>query len=148
MTLPLTLATFRGIRVRVASQEFIFPTQSVSQVFRLSSEKKEAVQEQEVVSYKSETLPFVPLSDLLHLSSPSSQEEVIVLVVTAAERSIAIGVDEILSEEEVLVKGLGKQLLRVNHIAAATILESGKIIPILDSFDLIKTAIEQGKAFK
>lgn len=143
MTLPLTLAIFRGIRVKAASQEFILPTQNVRQVFRSSMRERKTLEEHDVISYQNETFPYFPLFSLLDLSNASNAQCSIVLIVTAAERSIAVGVEEILSEEEVLVKGLGGQLLRVKNIAAATILESGKVIPILDPFDLIKTAMRK-----
>jgi two-component system chemotaxis sensor kinase CheA len=60
------------------------------------------------------------------------------------EKRIAFAVDEILSEQEVLVKSLGPQLARVRNIAGATILDSGKVAPILNAADLMKSAMKSG----
>jgi len=51
-------------------------------------------------------------------------------------------VDAILNEQEVMVKSLGKQLSRVRNIAGATILGSGKVVPILNVTDLMKSAVK------
>ncbi|TAL45633.1 MAG: hybrid sensor histidine kinase/response regulator, partial [Methylovulum sp.] len=65
-----------------------------------------------------------------------------VLVLTSAGKHIAFVVDEVLSEQEVLVKSLGRQLSRVRNISAATILGSGKVVPILNVTDLMKSALQ------
>ncbi len=151
LVLPLTLATFRGIHVRTANQEFIIPTQSVKRVVRLFSPEVKTLEGQETIIYEGRVLSYLLLEDLLQLSLPPSSPKKkeannphLILIVKAADTLLAIGVDQILSEQEVLVKGLGKQLARVQNVSASTILESGRVIPILDPFDLIKTATKRG----
>jgi len=63
-------------------------------------------------------------------------------VVGSAEKRIAFLVDEVLDEQEVLVKSLGKQLSRVRNIAGATVLGTGKVVPILNVPDLMKSAVK------
>ena len=67
-----------------------------------------------------------------------------VLVLGAGDRRIAFGVDVVLNEQEVLVKGLGKHLVRVRNVAGATVLGSGRVAPILSVPDLIKSAARSG----
>jgi two-component system chemotaxis sensor kinase CheA len=64
-----------------------------------------------------------------------------VLVLGWAGEQIGFIVDEILGEQEVLVKGLGKQLRRVRNIAGATVLGSGKVLPVLNVADLMQSAV-------
>jgi two-component system chemotaxis sensor kinase CheA len=64
-----------------------------------------------------------------------------VALLTASGKHIAFVVDEVLNEQEVLVKRLGRQLSRVRNIAAATILGNGKAVPILNVSDLMKSAM-------
>jgi two-component system chemotaxis sensor kinase CheA len=69
-----------------------------------------------------------------------------VVVLGSGDRQIAFLVDEILQEQEVVVKSLGKQLLRVSCISGATLLGSGKVVPVLNVSDLIKSAVSAGPA--
>jgi two-component system chemotaxis sensor kinase CheA len=61
------------------------------------------------------------------------------LVVKAFDIIVAIGIDQVLNEQQIFVKGLGKQLTHVKNITAATVMEWGKVVPILDPYDLIKS---------
>ena len=63
------------------------------------------------------------------------------LVLAWAGEQIAFLVDEILDEQEVLVKSLGKQLPRVRNIAGATVLGTGKVLPVLNVADLMQSAV-------
>ncbi len=63
------------------------------------------------------------------------------MILALAEKRIAVHVDEVLAEQEVLVKGLGKQLSRVRNIAGATVLGSGQVVPVLNVSDLMKSAV-------
>ena len=64
----------------------------------------------------------------------------------AADKRIGFAVDEILSEQEVLVKNLGKPLLRVRNVAGATVLQTGTPAVILNVADLLKSAVRPGAA--
>jgi two-component system chemotaxis sensor kinase CheA len=74
-------------------------------------------------------------------ASEAAKSAAPVVVLVAAEKRIAFRVDEILGEQEVLVKRLGPQLVRVRNIAAATVLGTGQVVPILNVPDLLKTAV-------
>lgn len=146
ITMPLTLATFRGIHVKVSDQEFIVPTHHVVRVFR-GSEVKTA-EGRKIINFEGETYSYAELSEVLGIpvkNSPEDHQDFTQgmkprLLIKAQETLIAFGVDSIHNEQEVFVKGLGKQLQRVKNIAGATITEWGRVIPILDPFDLVKSA--------
>jgi two-component system chemotaxis sensor kinase CheA len=67
-----------------------------------------------------------------------------VLILALAQKRLAVQVDDVLAEEEVLVKGLGRQLQRVRNIAGATVLGAGTVVPVLNVSDLMLSAARPG----
>jgi two-component system chemotaxis sensor kinase CheA len=142
--LPLTLATFRGVLVAVADQVFIVPTMNVERVVRVEQANIKTVQGRETICLNERVLPLVSLAEVLEFpivpakdaKSPFSQ----VIILNATNKMVAFRVDAVLKEQEVLVKNLGKQLVRVRNVAAAAVLAYGQVAPILDVSDLIKSA--------
>ncbi len=143
--LPLTLATFRGIHIRAGTNDFIIPTQNILRSFRIHQDEVSTVENKAVIQKDDYSYSFVQLNDLLKLPRENKEDMdyQYILLIRSSEGTIALGVDEVLNEQEVFIKGLGKQLGHIRNISAATILEGGKIIPILDPFDLVKSAIQQ-----
>ena len=81
-------------------------------------------------------VPLVRLSDILEISENGERPTMIpVLVLESQEKRIGFCVDEVLNEQEILIKNLGRPLSRVRNIAAATILGSGKV----DRFSMCRT---------
>ena len=68
------------------------------------------------------------------------------VVLTSADKRIAFQVDEVLDEQQVMVKGLGRQLRRVRNVAGATVLGSGRVVPVLNVSDLMKSAVRSAGA--
>jgi two-component system chemotaxis sensor kinase CheA len=144
LLLPLTLSTFRGIIVRVGEQPFIFPAPQVEKVARIPRGTVKSVENRETVELGGTVLSFARLADLLELPRLERKDKepdfVQLFVLDNGGRRLAIGVDEVLGEQEVLVKSLGGQLARVRNIAGAAVLGTGKVVPILHPGDLLKSA--------
>ena len=141
MTLPLTVATFRGVLVTAAERPFIIPTTDVERTVRIKREEIRTVENRETSSLEGITIPLVKLSDILELSERSDESPVItVLVLESQGKKIGFSVDEVLNEQEVLIKNLSQPLSRIRNVAAATILGSGKVVPVLNVSDLVKSA--------
>ncbi len=144
--LPVTMATFRGILVCVSNQIFVVPTVNVERVIRIKSDIIKKIKNKETISLDGQTVSLVWLSDVLEFSRKEIRDEgssyMQVMVLNAAEKRIAFVVDDILSEQEVLVKNLTKQLARIRNIAGATVLGTGKVVMILNVFDLVKSAVK------
>lgn len=144
--LPVTLATFRGTIIRINEYPYVIPSMNVVKVVRINKTDIKTVENRETIQLNGRIISFVRLSDLLELplkQQPTSEASlIVVLVLGLAEKFIACSVDEVLNEQEVLVKGLGKQLVRVRNIAGATILGTGKVVPILNVADLIRSAVK------
>jgi two-component system chemotaxis sensor kinase CheA len=146
LLLPLTLSTFRGIIVRVGEQAFIFPAPQVERVTRIRPGTIKSVENRETIELGGTALSFVRLADLLELPRQESKEKepdfVQLLVLDNGGGRLAICVDEVLGEQEVLVKSLGGQLARVRNVAGAAVLGTGKVVPILHPGDLLKSAVK------
>ena len=144
IVLPLTLATYRGISVRVGEQQFVLPTKNVEQTVRVHQQEIQTVENLETIRMHGETLSLVWLGDVLGIPCHNGNDALFMqaMILSAGGKRIAFVVDEVLNEQEVLVKSLGKQLPRVRNIAAATVLGSGKAVPILNVNDLLKSALK------
>lgn len=150
IVLPLTLATFRGVQVRVNEHLLVLPTTRIEQVARLKRDTIKTVENRETIQWDGQAVALARLSDVLELPRKAARgaraDMVPVVVLGSAEQRIAFEVDEILDEREVLVKPLGRQLPRVRNIAGATVLGTGKAVPILDIPDLLKSAVRNAGA--
>jgi two-component system chemotaxis sensor kinase CheA len=154
LLLPLTLATFRGVLVRADDQVFVLPAISVERVAKVYQEKIKTVENREAMLVDGQFLSIVRLADALGLPSRARQAPTAntapgtdsapfpVVVLASAGRRIAFRVDEILDERPVMLKGLGRQLERVRNVAGAAILGSGRVVPVLNASDLMKSAIQ------
>ena len=146
--LPITISTNRGIIVKVAEQNFVIPTGKVEKVTRVKMDEIKVVENRSTILLDEYIIPIVDLKDILETGTKKTEEIssecISIVVVNDMERKIAFRVDEIIVEQEVLVKRFNKQLKRVRNIAGATILGSGDVVPILDVQDLIKSSLKQG----
>jgi len=148
LVLPLALATFRGIIVDVAGQWFIIPSVSVERVGRIRRNSVVTTGKRAVTTVAGQETPFVRLADVLEI--PAAEKEsgeaplVFVMLAEASGRRVMFGVDMVLTEDEVLVKALSKPLSRVRNVAGATVLATGKVVPVLNVTDLMKSAGHSG----
>ena len=146
MLLPLTVATLRGVLVRLGEQLFVLPAMHVVRVVRIKTEEVKTVENRETISIDGEVVSLTRLADVLELSSPRAKKNACnlqhLVILAAANLRIAFQVDEVLGELEVLQKGLGRQLSRVRNVAGATILGNGRVAPILNVTDLLKSAVK------
>lgn len=145
ITLPVTMATFRGILVQVANRYFILPTNNVERVTRVNKQEIKTVENKETIMLDGMLLPVVSLAQTLELpptEETGDDERLTVMILAVNDDRVAFTVDGVINEQEVLVKGLGPQLSRVRNVSGATILGSGDVVPILNIADLFKSAVK------
>lgn len=144
ITLPVRLATLRGVIVRARDQFFIIPRIYVEQVLRIDEDDVHLVENRRMIRFRDETIPLISLAALLALPCTPiqqlDQKTRYVTVIAFGATRIALEVDEILREQEFSQKCLGPQLVRINNIAGAVIGHGGRVIPVLNIADLIKSA--------
>jgi len=144
IALPIALATFRGILVEAAQRLFVIPTTQVERVARFRMNDVRTVEGRETLTLDGRATSLVSLAQVLELpeadspAEPSAMTPVILL--GAGDQRVAFAIDRVLGEQEVLVKRLGKPLVRVRNVAGATVLGSGQVVPILSVPDLLKSA--------
>jgi len=146
--LPLTLATSRGVLVKAADRVFVLPTTHVERVARVPIEDIRTVENRETVTLDGRQVSLVRLDEVLGLPACGAAQgrgDITLVVLGTSSERVAFVVDEVLDEQEVLVKGLGPQLPRVPNVAGATILGSGKVVPVLSVPDLMKSAGRVGQ---
>ncbi|MDP2337066.1 MAG: response regulator [Bacteroidota bacterium] len=153
LLLPLTLATFRGILVRIGEHLVAVPTIHVERAVRVSREVIQTVESRETILIDGKILKIVKLGKVLGFLNgnnttsnkkndpATSLNNIQLLILVHADKRIAFIVDEILEECQILVKELGRQLIRVRNISGATVLGSGKVVPVINVSDLMKSAM-------
>jgi two-component system chemotaxis sensor kinase CheA len=152
LVVPLTLATFRGTLVRVAGQLFVLPSTNVERVARVNTAAIRTVENRETLLFDGRPISLVRLADVLELHAAGDRRQATdaplqVALISSAEKHMAFMVDEVICEQEVLVKPLGRQLSRVRNIMGATVLGSGMVVPVLSVPDLLKTAVQKPPSF-
>jgi two-component system chemotaxis sensor kinase CheA len=137
---PVSLASFRGVIVRVADRLFVIPTSAVRHVLRIDPKEIRTAGNREFLHIDETAVPLSSLQTVLGLEGAreTAGTAIQAVILEADEKTAAFGVDEILSEQEILVKSLGRQLAHVRHVSGATILGSGRVVPILNVTDLMK----------
>jgi len=145
MELPVTIATFRGILVQVADRSFIVPSSNMDRTLRVHRDEIKTVENRATIPLNGKALSLMDLARVFGLKKENGKldgEFLTVAVLGAGERRIGFKVDEVLGEQEVLVKGLGKQLSNVPNISGATILGSGRVVPILNVNNLLTSPLD------
>ncbi|HEX6929241.1 MAG TPA: hybrid sensor histidine kinase/response regulator [Gammaproteobacteria bacterium] len=141
LVLPINLATFRGTRVAAGNREFIVPSASVERVARIRSDAVQTVNNRETIGVDGEAMALVWLHDVLELPrTDAANEDIPVIILAQGKTRTAFRIDAVTGEQEVLVKKLGPQLRRVRNVTGASVLGSGKVVPVLNVADLLLTA--------
>jgi two-component system chemotaxis sensor kinase CheA len=142
IVLPLTLATFRGVLVRAGNRTFIIPASRVERVARVMAKDIRTVENRETIALDGRALSLARLSDALEIARApdGAAESAQVVVLGLGVDRIAFRVDAVLGEQEVLVKGLGRQLARVRNLSGASVLGTGEVVPVLNVPDLMRSA--------
>ncbi|MGR0277851.1 chemotaxis protein CheW [Marinomonas dokdonensis] len=138
---PLTLAIMPTLMVTLADQAFAFPLVSVNEIFHLNLKKTNIVDGQQVVVIRGKTLPIFHLKNWLVKGASGNEqpEEAHVVVVQVGINEVGFVVDQLVGQEEVVIKPLGKMLQGTVGISGATITGDGRIALILDVPSMIKS---------
>ena len=141
--LPLTLAVTQTLLVRVGSQLYAVPSTMIEQVMEMKEKGLAAIREDGEVNWQGNRYPFHFLPHLLGDAQavPEAHRQYWVLLLRSGSQRVAILVDELKGNREVVVKNIGAQLARVVGIAGATVLGDGKVVLILNPVALASRAI-------
>ncbi|HWA38250.1 MAG TPA: chemotaxis protein CheA [Burkholderiales bacterium] len=141
--LPLTLAIVDGMRVAVGSETYILPLASIVECIRPGAAEVRPIAGQgHVVEVRGEYLPLVPLGGLFGVASMGADQGILVVLEADGER-IALLVDALLGQEQVVIKTLEVNYRKVPFVAGATILGEGRVVLILDVASLVRSVRQQ-----
>lgn len=142
LTLPARWTSFRGILVETCERRLLVPTAAVQRVARVGKPDIRTVEGRSTVVISGRTLALVELERVLDLPARPRRDQTLcqVVVLGHEEQAIAFAVDAVLDEREVLTKPLGHPLVRVRNVAAAAVLGSGELVPVLHVADLLRSA--------
>ncbi|HPO64096.1 MAG TPA: chemotaxis protein CheA [Candidatus Kapabacteria bacterium] len=137
--LPLTLAIIQGLLVKVENDTFAIPLSSVIEVVALNGNSIYSINHKEVIRLREDILPLVKMDKFLNLKNltKSSKNQYIVVVGIGLMR-VGLIVDELLGQQEIVIKALGEYLGNIKGLAGSTILGDGKVIMIIDVPELVE----------
>ncbi len=137
--LPLTLAIIQGLLVKVMGETYAIPLSSVIEVVSLNQDEVYSVNKQEVIRIRKDVLPILRLDHALNCKSKKEDlSNRYVVTVGFGVQKIGLVVDELLGQQEIVIKSLGEYLGSVPGIAGSTILGDGRVIMIIDIAQLIQ----------
>ncbi|AEA84555.1 chemotaxis protein CheA [Stutzerimonas stutzeri] len=136
---PLTLAIMPTLMVMLGNQAFAFPLVNVNEIFHLDLSRTNVVDGQEVVIVRDKALPLFYLKRwLVQSAAEEEQREGHVVILSVGNQSIGFVVDQLVGQEEVVIKPLGKMLQGTPGMSGATITGDGRIALILDVPSMLK----------
>ena len=140
--LPLTLAIIDGLTVLVGEEVFVIPITSVVESLRPRRDDVKTLGEKgEVVNVRGEYIPLLRLYDILGITPWKKDPwEAIVVVTTHEGIKYSLLADELLGEQQVVIKNLGRAMPQISDIAGGTILGDGKVALVLDVPGIVETA--------
>ncbi|MCG8539797.1 MAG: chemotaxis protein CheA [Clostridia bacterium] len=131
--LPLTLAIIQALMVTIGEEKYALPLNSIKEITTIKSDSIRKVQNQEVVLFRNNTLPILRMNEILQVNEVTEDsDEMIIVVVKKGDKTAGLVVDNLIGQQEVVIKSLGKYLSGIKIIAGATILGNGQIALIVD----------------
>ncbi len=132
--LPLTLAIIVGLLIKVGEQTLIVPMSNIAEIVRVKSGEIERVRGQPVIMLRNQVIPVVDIRGLFNSQRTREVKSHIPLVIVgSAEKRLALVVDDLIGNQEIVIKSLGSYIGKVDGIAGATILGDGSVALILEA---------------
>lgn len=132
ITLPITLAIIQALIVRAGENKYAIPLSSVSETVRIRSREIQTVDRREVYYLRDKTLPLIRVTEVFKLNNHQPRQKYFIVVVRVAEQNMGLLVDELVGQQEVVIKSMGERLKNIPGIAGATEIGEKKPILVLD----------------
>ncbi len=136
--LPLTLAIIQALMVVVGEEKYAISLGSIQTLEDIPASDVKLVQNKEVIHLRGTVIPLIRLNEILDVErKPSDEENLIVVIVKKGDRLAGLVIDELIGQQEIVIKSLGRYIKQCKFISGATILGDGEIALILDANTLI-----------
>lgn len=136
--LPLTLAIIQALMVDIGDEKYAISLGSIQTIEDISPSDVKLVQAKEVIQLRDLVIPLVRLCDILDIPSKKNPEDnLVVVIVKKGDKLAGLVVDELIGQQEIVIKSLGKYISKCKIISGATVLGDGEVALILDANTLI-----------
>lgn len=136
--LPLTLAIIQALMVDVGGEKYAISLGSIQTIEDITKNDIKLVQANEVIHLRGTVIPLIRLSDILEVESKKSpDDDLLVVIVKKGDKLAGLVVDELMGQQEIVIKSMGKYINKCKFISGATILGDGEVALILDANALI-----------
>lgn len=141
ISIPLTLAIIQALMVRTGSAQYAIPLAPIVEIIKITKKDLDNLVGQKALVIRGKVHPFFELSDILGGSAPVNSDSRYVVVISIGDKRFCLGVDEMLGQEEVVIKTIEGVETDASHILGATITGEGKVVLILDLSSISKSVL-------
>jgi two-component system chemotaxis sensor kinase CheA len=136
--LPLTLAIIQALMVVVGGEKYAISLGSIETIETIEPGDIKFVQNDEVINLRGTVIPLIRLSEVLDVESAKGPDDsLVVVIVKKGDKMAGLVIDELIGQQEIVIKSLGKYIRQCKFISGATILGDGEVALILDANALI-----------
>ena len=136
--LPLTLAIIQALMVELGDEKYAIALGSIQTIEDIPPADVKLVQAKEVIQLRDLVIPLIRLNEILDVPSKKDPEDnLVVVVVKKGDKMAGLVVDELIGQQEIVIKSLGKYISKCKVISGATVLGDGEVALILDANALI-----------
>ena len=136
--LPLTLAIIQALMVVVGGEKYAISLGNIQTIEDISPSDIKYVQSKEVITLRGNVIPLVRLNQVLGIESTRKPDEnMIAVIVKKGDKQAGLIIDELMGQQEIVIKSLGKYINKNKEISGATILGDGEVALILDTNALL-----------
>lgn len=136
--LPLTLAIIQALMVQVGSEKYAIPLGNINGIEDIPKQDICSVQSKEVIHLRGSVIPIIRLHEVLDMEEPEPDaNSLIVVVIKKGEQQVGLVIDDLLGQQETVIKSLGRHITNDKLFSGATILGDGEVALILDTNTLI-----------
>lgn len=136
--LPLTLAIIQALMVIIGKEKFALPLGNIQTVENIDSSEVKSIQGKEVINLRGNVIPIVRLGDILECEKEEENpKELLIVIVKKGEKMAGMVVNELIGQQEIVIKSIGKYIKNHKIISGATILGNGEVSLILDVNSLV-----------
>lgn len=141
ISLPIKIAAMRAITVSSGGFTFQIPTTHIIKVFRIKAEQLIMLEKKPFILFENKHIAVVKLNSILQLPSNSDihNQHTFICILKIADDIAALSFDELLDENEIIIKPFNNQLKKIRNLTGGSIRADGSILPVLDSGDLIQS---------
>ena len=136
--LPLTLAIIQSLMVIIGNEKYALPLGSIQTVENIQKGEIKNIQGKEIINLRGQIVPIIRLADILNCSTGEAEpDEITAVILKKGDKLAGMVVDELIGQQEIVIKSIGKYIKSHKIISGSTILGNGEVALILDANSLI-----------